>query len=621
MPVEPRDALEFEDITDTIRSLEGARDVFAEIVFTSVTPYWGGGYTGKTFHCVDGECSDYEFLWQGSEQLRGMLRWLARTAVASYISDEDLGKNGYKATEDDLLRKLFGSVEKNARAASFILEARLESRPEPFAEYKTIVAAVQEAFDEAKKRIERRGDRSKSKQSPRLRQSHVMQVLEEKAYRRLRLGQCGDDDFICLFTVPRFHLLALGVEAKPESRDFVNKTAQYLFELQPAKPGTVVFRLRLRERPGAKLEPAEKFLLASLALAEPVLLGLGKSVSRGFGRFLPRRGSYRFDTGDGDFNGELAEVAEKLATKPDKSTIEQLINLVLKATAKAWGISHEPYKSLASVPRLSYAHKEMRYVEQLKHPCMLATREYAPRKNDHEGRQLVLDYCNPSKKKPVVGVLEALSAVGKAATKAVWKIYYYSYLASNKLPSGLAVKMPGVGFHTWILGLPRQQCQKVKQKAKQYRKCRGYAIGNIKVNRILKCMRNEPKDLEAGRRISNVIISVLPGRKGYAGVILPLTAAIDIPNALKRDPSKARLLHVGEHSKGKIIVVTDVEAVSSLQYIIPHQYDPQCGKWAKPMDAGIIEPGQHNNGYNANSKEFVENILHATFDWLETLLN
>lgn len=584
-------------VREAMKSLAGLVEPFAEIVFVSATPYWGGGYTGRTFRCASRDCSSYEFLWQGADQIRGMLRWLARAAVASYIDDETLDERGYRGVEDypargtetGLLKRLFGSTAgKRAQAAAFALEAWLESDPQPFAEYKDVLGLLQA--------VKRAGPKA-------------LQILEQEAYSRLRSGKCKRDDFICLFAVPRFYLLALGAKINPESPESLANAARSLFELQPARPGTLVFRLRLRERPGAALRPEERFLLASLALAEPVLLGLGKSVSRGFGRFLPRKGSYSFNTGNPAYDEKLGTLAEILATKPDRSAIEQLMDTVLDAAARALGVDHEPYRGLTAVPRLSYALANMRYVEQLKHPCMLATREYVPKPNDPQGRRLVADYCSPAKRRPVASVLEALSAVGKAATKAVWKIYYYSYLSPGKrLPSGLAVKKPGVGFHTWVLGLPRQQ------------QGRGYALGAIRVS-VSECAR--PGRLDEGRRLSSVVVSVLPLGQGYAGIILPLAAAYDVPAKLLHG---VRLLHVGEHGqkprKRGVIVVTDVVAAAAHKHkrITPKGNDPRCRSWTKPMDAGVVKPGMHERAQSHDGKHCAEKALGAALDWLETLL-
>ena len=590
-----------EDITKAVEKamgdLRGRLAPFAEIVLTSVTPYWGGGYTGRTFRCIDSNCGSYEFLWQGADQLRGMLRWLARAAVASYVDDEALDGQGYwavekqppRGSEEGLIKRLFGSTAggAGARAAAFTLEALLESKPRPFAEYRSVLAALQQAVRRARAR-------------------GALQALEEEAYNRLRSGGCRSDDFLCLFAVPRFHLLALGVKPRSESPGDVADAARSLFELQPARPGTVVFRLRLHERPGAVLRPEEKFFLASLALAEPVLLGLGKSVSRGFGRFLPTKSGYDFDTGNEGYNERLRKVAEKLAVGPDREAIEQLIDTVLEAAAEALGVEHQPYQSLAAVPRLGYARANMRYVERLRHPCMLATREYAPRRDDRRGQQLVANYCSPARRRPVASSLEALSAVGKAATKAVWKIYYYGYMVpGRRLPSGRAVREPGVGFHTWVLGLPRQQ------------QGRGYALGAIRVN-VSECAR--PGRLDGGRRLSGVVVSVLPRGDGYAGVILPLAAAYEVPAKLQ----PRRLLHVGEHGrKGRqpgVTVVTDVVAAASLPHIRPRGRDPRCQNWTRLMDSGVIKPSGQDTTPQRDGVLCAKAAVDAALDWLETLL-
>lgn len=591
-----------EDITGSVKVVMGnLRDrlaPFAEIVFTSVTPYWGGGYTGRTFRCINDDCSNYEFLWQGAGQFRGMLRWLARTVIASYIDDETLDRDGYRAVENyphsrnALIKRLFGSASGDSSAASlFVVNIQIESKPTPFAEY----SEIRRLFTQAKERC---GSKK------------AIQCLEQRAHQELRDEACRHDNFICLFTVPRFYLHSMQINKQAKKGHnkhiSINLAARMLFELQPAKPRTFVFRLWLRERSGAVLRPEEKFFLVSLALAEPVLLGLGKAIPRGFGRFLPAKNSYDFNTGREDYNEKLRKVAEELAAGPDREAIEQLLDTMLEAAAEALGVEHQPHQSLAAVPRLSYAHVNMRYVERLRHPCMLATREYAPQRDDRQGQQLVADYCNPARRRLVASSLEALSAVGKAVTKAVWKIYYYGYMAPDRrLPSGRAVREPGVGFHTWVLGLPRQQ------------QGRGYVLGTMHV-RGSECARSGR--VEGGRRLSGIVVSVLPRGNGYAGVILPLVAAYDVPAKLQ----SRRLLHIGGHGRRSrqpdVTVVTDVVAAASLPHIRPRGRDPRCRSWTRPISSGVIKPSGQSTTPQRDGVLCAKAAVDAALDWLEKLL-
>ncbi len=499
-----------EDITNELRN-RVFRVPLIRYVFEAYTPYWGGGYTGYTFRCLDQNCREYEFLWQGSEEIRGRMRWLSRIVLASFVDDEKLIKSnknnigGYRYVEekgfDGVLKKIFGSINSNkALSASFKIEALLsdsEVKPRPFVEYGTILNIIKRNSHNL----------FKFKRKNRVRMN--ISFFEESCYRRNDLY----NDFFCLFSIPRFYLLSMKIQEllnnirdpKELNDTIYKKIAKQIFEMQPARQGTLRFTLNLFVRPNSFLtgsgRPWQCFL-AYIALLVPTLVGLGKGVTRGFGRF--KLIDYEINIKD----CPLKDSISKLKGATSIQGIVGIANELLKYTENLPEVKQEGNlkSGIAIIPRLSYALDNYVTIENPKHPCPYAVNK--------------INMCRPSYKKPIRNELDLLSAIGKSVLKSVWKIY-----------NGIPVRNSAPNLETWPLGLPRSQ--KLKGAF------RGYLLFNG----------------EQGRRLSNIFLLPTVHNREWNVLAIPLAAACDIPFNLG-------LVHVGARkSKIKRNTCSDVHKV------------------------------------------------------------
>ncbi len=253
----------------------------------------------------------------------------------------------------------------------------------------------------------------------------------------------------------RFALLAMGKEELRGSRLIVKGANLY-----PIKPRLASFRAALYMEPPERrcpqqdassecpellnirvdMEDVEAFT-ASLLIAAPLLLGLGKGSTRGFGRFKPTNACANL----------LHDVSERLkdfcthlrgllnSRTSAESREEALKDLLRDLVVLAWrALGREGEPRICSfcgphrplIPRI--------YVDQ---DVILARVVRKSWRGIHSKMGFRDNTAAP--------VNEALAAIGYASLKLSWKT-----VAS---PSTRPHTRPGLDLHTWPLGLPRHQ--------------------------------------------------------------------------------------------------------------------------------------------------------------------
>lgn len=231
--------------------------------------------------------------------------------------------------------------------------------------------------------------------------------------------------------------------------------------------------------------------LASLAIAAVALAaalhGFGRGGARGFGRFIPRLadGSNLIDSEVGRLVSELAKSmkdgdAHGFADKSQKLLISMARLLV------EIGVVEEPEDGLEERIKNSI---DVHTIGPIHHPLPLPVQAVGYRQSEQVYKILITSgTVGQARQAGLVrrvrppDEIAVLDAIARSVLKSVWKLY-----------CGASTTSMGETFHTWILGLPRNQ------------KGNGYGVGNCR---------------EAGRRKSPVIMTPIGKTNSWYVVIM-----------------------------------------------------------------------------------------------------
>jgi len=356
--------------------------------YRNYTPLMLGDYRARQFRCLDPDCEAIAVSpGLAAQALRGRARWLARVALASlqgcggnYISIE----KGCGAVRLDgigrlgLVELMFGTLASTQLASPFTLTARLEIDQQKGTDY----SSVAEGYAD-KPRSERparlnllyMGKEPKRDGSDPHRLERVLLDAWATGSARLRLE---------VHVSPRWRMLL--EKAAPEDRD--------------------------------RLE-AVPCLYAALAAATPLIIGLGKAVTRGFGRLAPEMFTATKLCSDEAWRlyGDVLRSLRSLAGERDPGNAEVHLRRVLEGllglAEQATGLARKKPSDWDTVPRL---------VDAI------------------SGLRVIRVGCNE----------DPIRAIGRAVLKQSWK------------KSVGADRGSGLAFHTWPLGLPRKSEVKCK---------------------------------------------------------------------------------------------------------------------------------------------------------------
>ncbi|MEB3844646.1 MAG: hypothetical protein LRS48_03060, partial [Desulfurococcales archaeon] len=273
--------------------------------------------------------------------------------------------------------------------------------------------------------------------------------LVETAYQRLRSLLQGNttarkeidvrDEALLLFTIPRYLLTVMGLDKKHE------KVARGLFENQPLKPG-IEATIKIIRRPHAHTSPAMDRAVTISVILALTLAGLGKAVTRGFGRF-------KITEVESPHNQTFAP-----GSMPDNKYIEKMVRELQESLKE---IVKDSSTQAATTQKILIhtltdptGQIQLYTTRTAPHPCPYHTTELDNIYNIFDCFNPIVFNCNNISDKTLRAIC-MLSAIGKTTLKSTWKAYL---IRKNKIKIKHKTKRisspletPGANIHTWPL--------------------------------------------------------------------------------------------------------------------------------------------------------------------------
>jgi len=371
---------------DEVAGLAVGSRLLLEAEFEAVTPLWPGGFhEARSLYLIEG--GGYRIAYPTAKQIVGRARWLLRAASCSPA------KHTHSKAEARAAQA-FGSTEK---ASPFTVIVEFEGG-EPYIKPESPdLQRLQHIYYTLKTTYfyTKKGEKKNYA-------SYFHQVLEIEGFRRLqgllgykapqdafvkednpleekeqdRKGGVGEayglarstnkldkisDYTVLLWTIPRVLTAFQGKE--PEDLVFN----------QPIRPVGLKFKVKVYRRPGAYPdENTVRDALASL-LSVPVILGLGKATTRGFGRFKLVEASVA-GTAEGSLGGLIGEAKRAFDSPGSFKDFAVAVADVLEAPQ----IEKEGVARLRCPPLGALRDDDwLKAVEDPVHPCPYATPELA----------------------------------------------------------------------------------------------------------------------------------------------------------------------------------------------------------------------------------------------------
>ncbi len=594
----------------------------ARLEFELETLLWPGGHNGRTFSCSDNCCLG-PFL-PGSGQLVGRARWLLRTILAGYgVVDE--GSNGggrgganirigHMHVEGHVAR-VFGST---SHASNYSVRVSWHIGHDPLVpsagleahqRYETITRSDAQTISRVLKEVSRNSNRSD------LRPSHVYGALATRAYEKLRehlgiddparvsseseigriLQKISDtnsligDRALLLFSIPRFFL------AMQKARIWHN-----IYEIQPLRPSNGR-RLRLvvevYRRPGSPRDDRlDSLAIGSLALT-PVLAGLGKATSRGFGHF--KLSSYEI----GPAGGILESVQhgmDMLRAKLNKDVLKVLLDAIASAShnkRRDGAQNNADAGRVYLLPRINPS-QPIDVIVDPRHPCPYHITELPGLLRDRDNRCFSNSKACSSIGDEYARLVCYLSAIGSVTLKSTWKAYHvirHDYNRQKDKQKG--VKSPGVAYHTWVLGLPRS----IKET--------GYLYAAQRENEIINTIQGKPV-----RHLSPFFL--WPDAESNAVILLEFDSLGSFNELVsgsnsRRDEIPGVLVHRGLHSRSH-----DRSRSRRVIHSVKVGY-AMSRKKLRFEFGGIAKPGERPGRYVSSR---VGDVVGAAREWILELL-
>ncbi len=501
------------------------------------TPWWGGDYETKV--------RDPETLKPTSrptsETLKGIVRWILRLALATH-------EGGGHARLDEILAPYYGGIIRlSPQGGGSEVEAHLDSL--------VSIRVASRVKDDSNKlqRLKEIIDNLWKLESEyrRLNNKEIRNKINE-----LLLKEAFNGGVNAILGVSRYELATMAkVDERRQSR----------LRLIPILPGHVELEISVRVKripAGAGLDGLLCKLTVYAIVYALEVRGIGRGASRGFGRFkvegakCPAEEHLEVEIKDlagrlvdpskvrdaiTDIHRRLVEGARALAVEEN---YRRALAAVGAGREPTWRIRQggkglvarlaEPLENLRGCLTDYGGCTEVRVIDDALHPAPVPI-AYMDR-----------DEVRPRRVK-AGDVYDALSAIGKAVLKSTWKKYSLN-----------TVTKPGVGFHTWILGLPRWQqntgyallpgnyCKRKSENDLCSDNC-CVSQDKLKPNRRVHQRQSTPE----GRRMSSIILYPLPNSTTI--VIIAYASLGDHKLILSGSGSewKIKLYHVGRHGKPK----------------------------------------------------------------------
>ncbi len=584
----------------------------ATLEFTNVTPVWvGGPIDGATYNII-GDKPIGPWL-PDAKPIIGRTRWLLRAAEAS--AKARLGKkpNNFKEV-DNISSRLFGDIH---HASKIIIRVHVEPDKDilpnnckkcyiPYDWYTTLLKKLSnnkevdiigglevDAFIYLRKRLNIGIYRPLLRGKALRRYKKYQQKIRElQLYLPQRTLQ--------LLMIPRVRLLLQG-------RDGVRK----LFTHQPLPPRTLKLTLEIYERSSTGLSLQEaKLAIISIAYTL-VFLGIGKAASRSFGRFFLQK-AYLAEMLN-DINDILQWFKEERLRSPENAirTFKDAGEWLVKQVCELFNKQCPQYASsprILGIPSLDVATFFAAKIAPITHPCPYALPELTERTKPG---------CCDKLRQQVKEIHEALSAVGKATMKATWKI-----CAEND------VTKPGPGYHTWVLGLPREGKYRIREYGEFIT---GYQVADVSEWATHEQCYNINIDevtveLSSTRRASPMLVTTYCYDKPHTGcyaLLEPFITLDDFVSLLVGEYGP--LVHVGIHdtrrtrtrtrqSPGPVIHIIGVYKIATKPTVGLNNC-PEKGNIAYPPSLNVNAPPPRS------PEEVVQRAFNAAMSWLKSLLH
>ncbi len=621
--------------------------VYAELEAINITPWYGGRHEPDTVVCLNEKCREIYISLPTAKSIKGLLRWLMRIAIASYIPDDLLNSYGYRVTdcypkcnseEPGIIEALFGAIEQPretmprpgkivkvvSRAGALDITVNIEYDQDNLLyvkDYNTLRSFIENLIKHYYRELKNKPHR-------------LLALLEELGYDLLRGSthfkteiRISSDlqkyinalkDYITLFTIPRVYLNAQRIGNIPTRNkgllEVVDLIAKELFEIQPLRSKTLKLKISiglredllppyLRKR---EIIPSIKCVIIKLLVFGLTVIGLGKASTRGFGKFKVQR----YEIYDEAVKKNIVPLINNLLDPENlKENYTNFIQHVIKDVGELLkeitsAETIKLYDSVVKIPRLSNVLIDI--IEDPKHPCMISSREYTQEKK-------VANYCGPEYKKKSVNVarinsdIKALSAIGKATLKSTWKMYWYSI--RTKKVSSSHVREPGFMFHTWSLGLPRQV------------NLTGYHV--ISINDIIS-YRSTNVDYCVPSGDLGHIISRKTGLKRWKSpiiftpIVLPSSHVKIIIILFKYNDLRdffvgdEKLVHIGRHRRSPLYHVIDIASGISFQH---STLTSECG------NEYVQKAEPNGKTVRVSLTTIVEDTVKNSLKWVKFLLS
>ncbi len=568
--------LRLEDVTSEYRkSYDRGYEAWipcAEVEAVNYTPWWGGDYRTyvrdpKTLRVTSLPTSD---------TIKGAIRWVLRAALNAHL-DTDI------KTLDEILAEVYGGTRKTGEHEehldSLVRIRVAEANVDTNCDQQIVQPTVQLARQTYAIR-----DR---KQRDRFLVANVFTLIGKKLDKR--------EAYKKILTVARFELTTMG------------KSVDEIIAVLPVPPGCL--RLRVAIDVSRRLKQPDPSLICKLTLLALLyaltVRGIGRGSTRGFGRFC-------VDGIECRQCGDVQEITSLAKSLLDSDKIEdalckiheQLVQLAAKLAPivkhKACGgcaPSLRPINSLQHAPGVI-----VRVVRNARHP--------APKP---------VSFLKQAHKVRIADIYDALSAIGRAFMKNTWK--KYSEVVRGNIQS------PGIGFHTWIAGLPRWQ-QSTGYALIDPDALAGLVKGACRSNVCVdKGTLNKPGvKPEPGRRISSIIAYPLPEQHASTIVLVAYVTINDHEGVLRGkvvEGRRRRLYHVGRHGPLKNPCRHVVELASTAGNASVPAPSAQCSvnncerRCGSDSPAGVVYPSR----LPGTARDARDLIVQAYESALEHILN
>ncbi|GEM_PF-6711021 len=567
----------------------------AKLVFTNVTPLWTGGPLGGATYNIIGDKVIGPWL-PDAKSIIGRTRWLLRAAEASAQARLGRAPSSMKDV-DTIASRIFGDTghaskiiirvhatpnhdllpQNGCKGCYLHFKAYTDLKSLESRKVDIITGLEEDAFTNLRARL---GVDSKV-----LLKGKARKRYHNYKYMLQKLDISIPESILKLMEIPRVRLLAQGKES-----------ARRLFENQPLPPGAVQLSVDIYERASSSLNPGEA-QLATVAIAYALaFLGIGKATSRGFGRFFLEEIATSGPVEE--VSGILDWFSKSKLGKPHNAgnVFKGTGRWIVEQACRLLGLSQQcpsmpQQPALLRVPSLDVAISRARVVEGVKHPCPYALLELAARNKP--------GCCHG--RRPVAEIHDALSAVGRASMKVMWK-----------LCSGKDVNEPGTNYHTWVLGLPRQGkarvCGREVVTGYQVAECDLWALEE---NCHTCGVEGEFREV---RRASPVAVTTYCGGGGCYALLEPFATLNDFVDLLI---GTQNLVHIGVHGLKSYNPLVHVAGVYKIAI------SPRLGSNNCPQDEGGVKypPSANAKRRPRDAKEVVVEALNASIEWLMFLLN